>query len=124
MTDRDRSQPPGLTACTLCAGDTLGDADHHPGGQLARLREVERRGCARLATAECLDVCEEDVLVVRPSPLGRRRGGRPVWFSRLAGDPATEALQEWLGAGGPGLAAVPVALRGLVVPAPGEHLTG
>ncbi|UER55440.1 hypothetical protein HJG43_13835 [Kineosporiaceae bacterium SCSIO 59966] len=124
MTHRNRSQPPGLTACILCAGDTLGDADDRPGGQLARLWDLERRGCARLSTVECLDVCEEDVLVVRPSPLGRRSGGRPVWFSRLAGDPVTEALAEWLGAGGPGCADVPAGLRDLVVPAPGQDVAG
>ena len=115
---------PGLTACELCAGDTLRAADRHPGGQLGRLRALDTAGCARLATVECLDVCEEDVLVVRPSPAGRRAGGRPTWFSRLAGDAATGELRSWLEAGGPGLAPLPASLSPLVVPAPGVPVNG
>ncbi|MFP5334159.1 MAG: hypothetical protein ACLGIV_02500 [Actinomycetes bacterium] len=115
---------PGLTACASCVGDTLGADDPRPGGQLDRLQALEARGCARLRTVECLDVCEEDVVVVRPSPRGRRAGGRPVWFSRLAGDDATSALEEWLEAGGPGLAPVPQEIAPLVVPAPKASAAG
>lgn len=121
MSDTSR---PGLTACVLCAGDSLGADDPLPGGQLARLQSLAARGCARLRTVECLDVCEQDVVVVRPSPRGRRAGGRPVWFSGLAGDGATSALEAWLDAGGPGLAPLPGAIAPLVVPAPKASAAG
>lgn len=107
---------PGLTACSLCAGETLGEDDPLPGGQLSRLRAVAERGAARLALVECLDECERgDVVVARPSGAYRRAGASPVWFERLAGDRGTEALEGWLRAGGPGARPVPSALSGHVV---------
>ena len=103
---------PALTACSLCAGETLGDADLRPGGQLDRLRALESSGVAGVTLVECLDECERgDVVVVRPSGPGRRAGGRSVWFERLAGDDATDALGTWLADGGPGRAPVPDVLR-------------
>ncbi|NKY06203.1 hypothetical protein HF998_04310, partial [Cellulomonas hominis] len=57
---------PGVTACSLCAGETLGDGDPLPGGQMARLRALADRGAARLTLVECLDECERgDVVVAR-----------------------------------------------------------
>lgn len=107
---------PGLTACSLCAGETLGEADGCEGGQLARLRALESRGLARLTTVECLDECERgDVLVVRPAPGGRCRGAAPVWFEQLAGDGPTDHLAEWLAHGGPGSADVPSSLAPFVI---------
>ena len=103
----DRGGRPGLTACSLCAGETLGEADPSPGGQLARLRRLERDGTARLTLVECLDVCERgDVVVARPARTHRARSG-PVWFERLAGEAATAELGRWLTAGGPGATPLP-----------------
>jgi (2Fe-2S) ferredoxin len=100
---------PGLTACSLCAGETLEGRDDRLGGQAARVAALS--DVARVTTVECLDECERgDVLVVRPGPGGRRAGGRPVWFERLAGDEDTAALRGWLAAGGPGRAPMPGAL--------------
>ncbi|WP_125776596.1 hypothetical protein [Antribacter gilvus] len=111
-----RATTPGLTACSLCAGETLGSCDPLPGGQLARLRALESDGVARLALAECLDECERgDVVVARPSSAGREVAGRPVWFERLAGDEPTTRLREWLATGGPGVAELPAELRPLVI---------
>jgi (2Fe-2S) ferredoxin len=102
---------PGVTACSLCAGETLGAADPFEGGQLARLQRLESRGVLRLTTAECLDECERgDVVVARPRPGCRGPEARPVWFERLAGDHLTERLADWLVAGGPGAAEVPAEL--------------
>ncbi len=107
---------PGLTACSLCAGETLGEDDPLPGGQLARLRAVAGRGAARLTEVECLDECERgDVVVARPSGACRRAGARPVWFERLAGERSTAVLEGWLRAGGPGARPVPPQLSGHVV---------
>jgi (2Fe-2S) ferredoxin len=108
---------PGITACSLCSGETLGPSDAVDGGQLARLRSIEAGGLARLTLSECLDECERgDVVVVRPRP-GRRSGAdaRPAWFERLAGDRLTAELASWLRAGGPGAAEMPPALRELLI---------
>lgn len=107
---------PGLTACALCAGETLGAADPLPGGQLARLRALADAGVTRLTTVDCLDECERgDVVVARPSVRRRAGGASPVWFERLAGPAATAELDGWLRAGGPGAADVPDGLAGRVV---------
>lgn len=103
-----RGHVPGLTVCSLCAGETLGDRDPRDDGQLGRLRDLAARGSATLHEVECLDQCNQgDVVVVRPCPLARRTGGRPVWFSGIAGDEQTAALEEWLLDGGPGRGDVP-----------------
>lgn len=107
---------PGLTACSLCAGETLGSSDPHPGGQLARLRQIEADGAARLTLSECLDECERgDVVVARPSTSGRDHAGRPVWFEKIAGDEPTATLCQWLRAGGPGIEPLPRALEPFVI---------
>lgn len=107
---------PGLTACRLCAGETLEGRDPLPGGQAARLRAVADAGAARLTFVDCLDECERgDVVVARPSPACRRSGARPVWFEQLAGDAATADLDGWLRAGGPGASPLPPTLAPLVI---------
>lgn len=99
---------PGLTACSLCVGETLGDTDTASGGQLERLRRLEARGVTRLTLSECLDECNRgDVIVVRPTASSRGRVARPVWLERVAGDELTEDLAMWLAAGGPGHAPMP-----------------
>lgn len=104
--------PPGLTACALCAGETLGHRDPLPGGQAERLRRLADDGVARLTLVDCLDECERgDVVVARPTAGCRRSGATPVWFERLAGDDATAELESWLRAGGPGRAPLPPALE-------------
>lgn len=106
--ERPAEARPGLTACSLCAGETLGELDPLPGGQLARLRRLQTGGMARLTLSECLDECNRgDVVIARPSSTGRANGARPVWFERLAGEQVTIALARWLQRGGPGLAALP-----------------
>jgi (2Fe-2S) ferredoxin len=108
---------PGVTACSLCAGETLGDGDPLPGGQMARLRALADRGAARLTLVECLDECERgDVVVGRPAGARRRAGAEPVWFERLAGDQATGVLEAWLrDGGGPGGAPLPEGLAEYVI---------
>jgi (2Fe-2S) ferredoxin len=112
--ERPADTTPGLTACSLCAGETLEGVDPLPGGQRVRLERLAATGVARLTLTECLDRCERgDVVVARPSPRGRTCAGRPVWFERLAGDALTRDLASWLTAGGPGLAPVPASLEPL-----------
>ena len=118
----DRRHVPGLTACGLCAGETLGSEDSHREGQLERLRDIAARGSATLYEVECLDQCNQgDVVVVRPCSGARREGGRPVWFSGVAGEELTETLEEWLLEGGPGRREVPRPLAAkLIDRAPAE----
>lgn len=112
---------PGLTACALCAGETLAATDALPGGQAERLRRLAASGVVRLTFVDCLDECERgDVVVARPTPGCRRAGASPVWFERLAGDGMTATLEAWLRAGGPGAAALPGALGDLVVDRAGD----
>lgn len=107
---------PGLTACALCAGETLEGVDDLPGGQAERLRRLAGEGVARLTFVDCLDECERgDVVVARPTAHCRRAGVAPVWFERLAGDAPTAALADWLRRGGPGGGPPPAVLRGLVL---------
>jgi hypothetical protein len=107
---------PGLTACSLCSGETLAGRDPVPDGQLGRLRRLADDGVARLTLVECLDECERgDVVVARPAAQRRGEGAAPVWFERLAGDAATAELRGWLTDGGPGAAPLPEALADLVV---------
>lgn len=110
---------PDLTMCALCAGDTLGASDDHPGGQAARVRALAAAGLTRLTEVECLDVCESDVLVVRPSSACRRDGAGPVWLSQLAGEGPTAALAAYLDGGGPGAVDLPGSVSPHVVAAPG-----
>lgn len=111
------SPRPGLTVCSLCVGETLGDGDAQPGGQLARLQRLEACGVTRLTLAECLDECERgDVVVVRPARATRGRRARPVWLEKVAGDELTGVLADWLAHGGPGRAPTPRPLRSHVIP--------
>lgn len=116
QTEQPITSIPGLTACSLCSGETLGGRDPAPGGQRARLERLEAEGVARLTLSECLDECERgDVVVARPSAAGRAMAGRPVWFERLAGNEPTAALRSWLMGGGPGASPVPEGLTPLVI---------
>ncbi|WP_369369850.1 hypothetical protein AB1046_13650 [Promicromonospora sp. Populi] len=114
--NRSAASIPGVTACSLCVGETLGKNDAEPGGQLARLRRLEADGIANLTLSECLDECERgDVVVARPSSAGRSAVGKPVWFERLAGDEPSARLCRWLERGGPGIEEIPADLKPLVI---------
>ncbi|WP_199425094.1 hypothetical protein [Actinotalea solisilvae] len=120
----DPRRRPALTACSLCAGETLEGVDRLEGGQAARLRRLEARGVAPVTWVECLDECERgDVVVARPSRAARAAGHGPVWFERLAGDDPTARLEEWLVDGGPG-ADLPDALGALRLERGGTPVPG
>jgi hypothetical protein len=115
-THESAASGPALTACSLCAGETLEPGVDAPGRQAARLRALAERGSGRLTWVECLDECERgDVVVARPAASHRRSGSRPVWFERLAGDRPTQHLENWLIQGGPGAAPLPPALEPLTI---------
>jgi hypothetical protein len=53
-------------------------------------------------------------MVVTPGPGARNRGARPVWLFQVLTDEQTQAVVEWVRAGGPGRAVLPGVLEPLV----------
>lgn len=104
-----------------CCGNPANRPDIDHGSQLDRLRAFADRHptTVRVQTTECLGPCENaNVVVVRPTPAGRRAGGRPVWLG-LVDDHAITLVERWVEAGGPGVVAPPGPLE-LQVIAPGK----
>lgn len=98
----------------VCRDCCCGTEDKHPGVDhdrlLARL-EVGARDHARVLRSGCLLACEHsNVVVVTPSPAGRRVGARPVWLRAVLDEAAVDAITTWVGLGGPGVAPRPVSL--------------
>jgi hypothetical protein len=110
----------GSRPCTLvvCRGCCCGDGRKHPGfdheWQLARLRAAAAAsgGGFAVRTTDCLGPCDQaNVIVVQPSAVGRRAGGRAAWVGFAMDDDCTEEILAWAAAGGPGLAAPPATLE-------------
>jgi hypothetical protein len=101
--------PAGSNGCvvTVCRGCCCGAQAKHPDVDHARQLTQLRTGVAghgRVRVSDCLDTCERsNVLVVAPSPAGRRAGGRPVWLGEILDPDTTAAVTTWVTAGGPGL---------------------
>lgn len=99
---------PLVTVCRGCCCGTFAkhpDVDHD--AQLATVR-AGVAGCGAVRVSTCLDSCEHsNVMVVTPSPAGRRAGGRPVWLGGVLDEQATALVAEWVRAGGPGIADCP-----------------
>jgi (2Fe-2S) ferredoxin len=108
----------------VCRGCCCGQAAKRPGidhkAQLERLRALadSSPGQAQVVVSDCLGPCDQsNVLVVRPSWAGRRAGGRPAWFGLL--DPyAVDLVEQWVAAGGPGIAPIPDCLQLNEIPRP------
>ena len=101
------------TRVVVCRGCCCGSTTKRPHvDHAAVLARLERSADAhpramRIRTSECLGPCEHaDVVVVVPSPEGRRRGGRPVWFG-LMEEHVLDELTAWVVDGGPGVAPIP-----------------
>lgn len=108
------ASPDGTCIVRVCRDCCCGTEGKHPGvdheGLLTRL-EDGTRGRARVMRCACLLACDEsNVVVVTPSPAGRRAGARPVWLRAVLDEATTDAVSEWVGRGGPGVAEVPQAL--------------
>ncbi|WP_231607944.1 (2Fe-2S) ferredoxin domain-containing protein [Streptacidiphilus albus] len=96
-----------VTVCRDCCCGTakVPRLDHQ--AQLDGLRS-SLAGVALVRRVDCLDACEHaNVIVVQPSPEGRRAGGRPVWLGLVNDPDAAADISAWVEAGGPGLAAPP-----------------
>jgi hypothetical protein len=99
----------------VCRDCCCGTERKHPGvdheGLLSRLVDGAA-GAGRVTPSACLLACDEsDVVVLLPSPAGRRAGGRPVWLRQVLDEATTDAIAEWVQAGGPGVAGAPEALQ-------------
>lgn len=110
---RDGKNRPGQAdvVVTVCRGCCCGTAAKHPqidhDDQIDQLRR-DLPHSARVRASDCLDACEHsNVIVVTPSPAGRRAGGRPVWLGEVLDPTSTADLTRWATAGGPGLAEPP-----------------
>ncbi|MFF4836188.1 (2Fe-2S) ferredoxin domain-containing protein [Streptomyces sp. NPDC001315] len=108
----------GRRPCTLvvCRGCCCGDARKHPGTdhawQLDRLRAAAAEHGFQVRRTDCLGPCDQaNVIVVQPSAVGRRAGGRATWIGFAMDDDCTEEVLAWAAAGGPGVAEPPVTLE-------------
>ena len=99
----------------VCRDCCCGTQAKHPGvdhdGLLARLRSGVA-GSGRVDVTRCLLACDRsDVVVVSPSPAGRRAGGRPVWLAWVLDEGIVDAVAAWVRSGGPGVADPPAAVQ-------------
>lgn len=94
--------PSRVVVCRdCCCGTVKVPGDH--AAQTARLRRS-----VPVRVSECLDACEQaNVIVVRPSAVGRATEARPVWLGLVNDPDATEDVISWVQAGGPGIAPMP-----------------
>jgi (2Fe-2S) ferredoxin len=116
---------PGRSGVVVCRGCCCGNPRKDPrtdhSAQLRRLEDIadERPSQVSVRTSDCLGPCSQaNVVVVRPSALGRRGGGRPVWLALVRDLGVVDLLEGWLADGGPGLAPIPDLLSLHVIPAP------
>jgi len=99
----------------VCRDCCCGTEAKHPGvdhdGLLSRL-ETGAQGHARVLRSACLLACDEsNVVVVTPSAVGRRAGGRPAWLRSVLDEETVDEITEWVALGGPGVVAVPASLE-------------
>lgn len=119
------AQSPSRSGVVVCRGCCCGNPRKDPRtdhtAQLRRLEDLayERPSQVSVRTSDCLGPCSQaNVVVIRPSALGRRGGGRPVWLALVRDLGVLDLLEGWLADGGPGLAPIPDLLSLHVIPAP------
>ncbi|MFC7245285.1 (2Fe-2S) ferredoxin domain-containing protein [Catellatospora aurea] len=113
----------GTCRVVLCRGCCCGTPDKHPDTD-HRLQADQLRAAAGidLMVTGCLGNCERsNTLVVLPSAAGRAAGGRVTWLGRILDATLTQAVADWIAAGGPGLADPPKELVAHVQP-PGRRI--
>lgn len=104
---RSPAAPPSGCTVTVCRGCCCGTDRKHPGvdhaGQVSAL-VAGLAGSGRVRVTDCLDACERsNVVVVGPSPDGRRAGARPVWLANVLHPETVDEVVAWVQAGGPGV---------------------
>lgn len=114
MTAHRSSSDPAGPLVTVCRGCCCGTEGKHPGidhaGQVVALTEgIGDAG--RVRVTDCLDACDRsNVVVVGPSPEGRRAGARPTWLAGVLHPETVGDIVEWVRGGGPGITDAPVVL--------------
>lgn len=107
----------------LCRGCCCGTLDKHP--DTDHRLQADQLGAAvgiDLTVTGCLGNCERsNTIVVLPSAAGRAAGGRVTWLGRILDPALTQAVADWIAAGGPGLADPPQRLAPHVQP-PGRRI--
>ncbi|MGW3313620.1 (2Fe-2S) ferredoxin domain-containing protein [Streptomyces sp. NPDC001073] len=101
------AERPTVTVCRGCCCGTpkIPGLDH--AAQLRDLRQA-MGGAATVRVTDCLDACERaNVIVIQPSPTGRKAGGRPVWLGLVNDRDATADITAWVASGGPGVTEPP-----------------
>ncbi|MEU7824786.1 (2Fe-2S) ferredoxin domain-containing protein [Catellatospora sp. NPDC049133] len=113
----------GTCRVVLCRGCCCGTTDKHP--DTDHRQQVDQLSAAAgvdLAVTGCLGNCERsNTIVVLPSPAGRAAGGRVTWLGRILDATLTQAVVDWIAAGGPGVADPPERLVPHVQP-PGRRI--
>jgi hypothetical protein len=103
---------PAVTVCRDCCCGTIHkhpSADHD--AQLDALRDGVA-GFGRVVVSQCLLACERsNVVVVSPAPEQRAAGVKPVWLARILFPRETQAVIDWVKAGGPGVVEAPLLIR-------------
>jgi hypothetical protein len=104
-----RRAGPAADGCTVtvCRGCCCGTESKHPGvdhaGQVAALVDGIG-GAGRVRVTDCLDSCERsNVVVVGPSPAGRRAGARPTCLAGVLHPETVAEVVDWVRDGGPGI---------------------
>ncbi|SCX50117.1 hypothetical protein SAMN03159343_2343 [Klenkia marina] len=93
---------------TVCRGCCCGRAEKHPELDHRAQLEAFRRGGAKVRVVDCLDACERsNVVVVSPTPEGRKAGARPQWLGGILDAERTADVLQWVADGGPGVADPP-----------------
>ncbi len=97
----------GVFVCRgcCCGTDKHPDVDHVR--HLAMLHDALAPTHAVQVTDCLLSCATSNVVVVRPTALGRRHGARPVWLGHVVTDEQITALISWVDAGGPGASPTP-----------------
>lgn len=105
--------PSDLTVL-VCRGCCCGNPLKHPTtdhvDQVEQLRRAADHapGSVSLRVVGCLGECSSSNLVV----LRSRHGGRAVWIPQVLDEATTQAVAQWIEAGGPAHAAAPEPLAG------------
>lgn len=95
----------------VCRGGDCGSRRKHPdvdhGAQLEAFRS-RTPGDVAVVPSKCLDACEHsNVVVVMPGDEGAAAGAGPVWIGEVNDPAVTDDIIEWVGSGGPAIAAEP-----------------
>ena len=119
MTTHGASKRCTVSVCRDCCCGTRRKHPHVDHDLLVRRLREQTGEHGRVSVSTCLLACDRsNVVVVSPSPAGRRAGAGPVWLQHVLDLGAAGLIASWVAAGGPGLSPMPTGLRPLTFSAP------